>query len=114
MIGPCVMIASFVVLMAGSSLAEPQKPFVVAMTDPAVQRGAAFAKHNCARCHAIGHYGASALRDAPPFRDLHERYPLEELSESFSEGIMTGHPTMPVWKLEPDQIHDLIAYMKTL
>jgi cytochrome c len=35
-------------------------------------------------------------------------------SPTFAEGIDTGHPTMPAFVLEPDQIHDLLAYLKTL
>jgi hypothetical protein len=31
-----------------------------------------------------------------------------------AEGIETGHPTMPVFQLEPDQINDLLSYLKTL
>jgi len=27
---------------------------------------------------------------------------------------MTGHPTMPEFRLEPDQINDVISYLKTL
>ncbi|MDB5632926.1 MAG: cytochrome, partial [Tardiphaga sp.] len=29
-------------------------------------------------------------------------------------GIYTGHPTMPAFQLEADQINDLLAYLKTL
>jgi cytochrome c len=45
---------------------------------------------------------------------LHKRYPIETLAESLAEGIQTGHPTMPEFRLEPDQIHDLLSYLKTL
>jgi cytochrome c len=82
--------------------------------DVKAQRGRAFAQANCAKCHAIGSVGDSPLRIAPPFRTLHERYPVEQLAESFAEGIVTGHPTMPEFRLEPDQIADLIAHLKTL
>jgi cytochrome c len=94
--------------------------FTVFMGEPAsaldgrAQRGSLFAQHNCARCHAIGKVGTSPLPEAPPFRTLHERYPVEDLTEAFAEGIMTGHPTMPEWRLDPAQIGDLIAYLKTL
>jgi cytochrome c len=68
----------------------------------------------CAKCHAIGPYGASPLQIAPPFRELHLRYPVEDLAESFAEGILVGHPSMPVFRFDPDQIANLIAYLKTL
>ena len=81
---------------------------------PDAQRGFVFAKTNCARCHAIGRYGDSPLAIAPPFRTLHERYAIEELEEAFAEGIVTGHPTMPQFQLDPAQVNDLSAYLKTL
>jgi cytochrome c len=40
---------------------------------------------------------------APPFRTLHERYPVEDLVEPLAEGIVTGHPTMPEFRFDPGQ-----------
>lgn len=81
---------------------------------PAEQRGKTFALTNCARCHSIDRITASPLKIAPPFRTLHKRYPVESLAEALAEGIVTGHPTMPEFRLEPDQIHDLLTFLKTL
>ena len=80
----------------------------------AVQQGQAFAQANCARCHAIGPLGDSPLPKAPPFRALHQRYPVENLFEALAEGIRTAHPAMPEFQLEQRQIDDLIAYLKSL
>ncbi len=82
--------------------------------EPAARRGYVFVNANCAGCHAIGRYGNSPLPIAPPFRTLHERYPVEDLEESLAEGIVTGHPSMPQFKLDPDQVHNVIAYLKSL
>jgi mono/diheme cytochrome c family protein len=81
---------------------------------PAAQRGLVFVRTNCARCHSIDRVSNSTLPMAPPFRSLHERYPVENLQESLAEGIITGHPSMPEFRLDPDQITDVIAYLKTL
>jgi mono/diheme cytochrome c family protein len=81
---------------------------------PSEQRGRIFALTNCARCHAIDRVSSSPLKIAPPFRTLHTRYPVETLAEALAEGIQTGHPAMPEFQLDPDQIHDLLSYMKTL
>ena len=81
---------------------------------PAEQRGKTFALANCARCHSIDRVTPSPLQVAPPFRTLHKRYPIESLAEALAEGIVTGHPTMPEFRLEPDQIHDLLSFLKTL
>jgi mono/diheme cytochrome c family protein len=68
----------------------------------------------CARCHAIDRVSPSPLKIAPPFRNLHERYPVEMLEEALAEGIVTGHPTMPEFRFDGDQIGDFIAFLKTL
>jgi cytochrome c len=81
---------------------------------PAEQRGKTFALTNCARCHSIDRVTQSPLKIAPPFRTLHLRYPVETLGEALAEGIETGHPTMPTFQLGPDQIHDLLSYLKSL
>ena len=85
-----------------------------AAASPQEQRGKTFALNNCAKCHSVDKVTASPLKIAPPFRTLHRRYPIETLSEALAEGISTGHPTMPAFQLEPDQIGDLLAYLKTL
>src|SRR5215471_2102391 len=79
-----------------------------------VERGQHFARVNCARCHSVDKVTPSPLAIAPPFRTLHTRYPVESLAESLAEGIMTGHPTMPEFRLDPAQINDVIAYLKWL
>ena len=81
---------------------------------PAEQRGKNFVVTNCSRCHAVDKVSPSPLTIAPPFRDLHRKYPIESLQESLAEGIVTGHPTMPVFRLEPDQINDVLSYLKSL
>jgi cytochrome c len=78
------------------------------------QRGQAFVQTNCAQCHAIGRVGDSPVPEAPPFRTLHNRYPIESLAEAFAEGITTGHPSMPQFQLDPAQINDLLAYLESV
>jgi mono/diheme cytochrome c family protein len=73
-----------------------------------------FVEENCAACHAIGGDDESTLAEAPAFRTLHQRYPVEFLAEALAEGIVTAHLAMPVFQLEPDQIDDVIAYLKSL
>jgi mono/diheme cytochrome c family protein len=86
----------------------------VLAASPAEQRGRKFALVHCARCHAIDSAGQSPLKIAPPFRTLHQRYPIETLAEAFAEGIYTGHAEMPAFELNPDQINDLLSYLKSL
>ena len=81
---------------------------------PAAQRGLVIVRTNCSRCHAIGKFGDSTLPIAPPFRTLHEHYPVEDLQEPLGEGIVTGHPNMPEFRFDPGQVGDIIAYLKSL
>lgn len=77
-------------------------------------KGKAFVASNCARCHAIGLHDDSHMPEAPAFRTLHNRYPIDSLAEAFAEGIVTGHPAMPQFELSIDTINDMLAYMKSL
>jgi len=79
-----------------------------------VQQGRRLAQTHCARCHAIDKVSPSPLKIAPPFRTLHQRYPVETLQEALAEGIVTGHPTMPEFSFDADQVGDFIAFLKTL
>jgi len=78
------------------------------------QQGKRLALVYCARSHAIDKVSPSPLKIAPPFRTLHERYPVEMLQEALAEGIVTGHPTMPQFSFDADQVGDFIAFLKTL
>ena len=95
-------------VLAGLALAQAQPP------TGQIQRGRARAQRECAACHAIGATGVSTFGGAPPFRELHRRYPVENLAEALAEGIMTAHPAMPEFQFEPAQIDDFIAYLKSL
>jgi cytochrome c len=81
---------------------------------PDAKAGFTILNEKCSPCHAIGKAGSSPMKAAPPFRTLHTRYPVESLQESLAEGIITGHPAMPEFHFEPDQVGDIIAYLKSL
>jgi cytochrome c len=85
-----------------------------AQSSPAAQRGLTYVRTNCAQCHSIDRVSPSPLKVAPPLRTLHERYPVESLAVSLAEGIRSGHPSMPEFQLDPGQVADVIAYLKTL
>jgi cytochrome c len=82
--------------------------------DPSAQRGLTFVSANCSECHAVDKVSPSKLAIAPPFRTLHTKYPVEDLTRSLAEGITTGHPTMPQFQLDSARIVDVISYLKTL
>ena len=82
-----------------------------------IDRGRAFVEEHCSSCHAVGRVGNSPYRPAPPLRTLNRKYDVEGLAEAFAEGIIVGHKgerQMPEFVLQPDEIDDLIAYLKSL
>ena len=74
-------------------------------------KGKMLAEKYCVRCHAVDRDDKSTLLIAPPFRTFASKWPLESLEEALAEGIITGHPGMPVFQFEPDQIAALMEHL---
>jgi mono/diheme cytochrome c family protein len=83
-----------------------------AADDP--KHGEQLLQKNCASCHAIGRSGDSPHKFAPAFRTLGQRYPIESLEEALGEGIVSGHPDMPEYKFDADDVGDIIVYLKSI
>ena len=79
-----------------------------------VKQGETLLTRDCGRCHATGRTGDSPRKDAPVFRSLGKRYPIESLEEALGEGIMSGHPDMPEFKFDADDVGAIIAYLKSI
>jgi mono/diheme cytochrome c family protein len=99
-------------LLAGTVLAATAG-FAAAETSE-IGRGREIAEAFCGRCHAIGRAGDSPVAKAPAFRTLGSRYPVEQLAEALAEGITTGHPDMPEFTFEPDDIGALLTFLEDL
>jgi len=82
--------------------------------DPLLDRGTALVRHNCGRCHAIETSGDSPHSEAPPFRDLLKRYPIDALEEGFIDRIYSEHPDMPVFKVTPEQLDAILYYIEVI
>lgn len=78
------------------------------------ERGRQIAEQNCSVCHAIGAQGESPAPEAPPFRTLSANYRVSNLEEALAEGISVGHPAMPQFQFEPDDVDALISYLQTI
>jgi mono/diheme cytochrome c family protein len=89
-------------------------PSPVQAQNPGAQRGVVLARTYCVSCHSIDKLSPSPLPAAPPFRDLHKKYPVESLQESLAEGIVTGHPSMPEFRFDAGQTADFIAFLNSL
>ena len=97
--------AGFLALSSSAAAAED-------MAD--IKRGEALLEVNCATCHAMGRNGASRHPQAPPFRSLSRRYPIEALEEALGEGIVSGHPDMPEFKFSAPDVGAIVAYLKSI
>jgi len=85
----------------------------VAETTTADQ-GRVLLEANCSRCHAIGLEGESEHKEAPPFRVVVTRYLPDNLAEALAEGLISGHPDMPEFVFEPDQVEAIVTYLNDL
>ena len=109
---PAVMLTMVAVVAVLGMARQPASP--AAAVVPSAERGHALVQRDCGGCHAVEATGSSDFSPAPPFRTLHDRYPLDTLEEALAEGILSGHPAMPEYEYAPDQIADIIAWMKSL
>jgi mono/diheme cytochrome c family protein len=89
-------------------------PVTLARAGTEVEAGRRLVEANCSSCHAVGPTDKSQHPDAPAFRTLSERYPIDSLAEALAEGISTGHPDMPQFVATPSQIDEIIAYLTSL
>jgi cytochrome c len=79
-----------------------------------LRHGETLVMRNCSRCHAIGRVDTSTHPEAPPFRTLSKRYPIESLEEALGEGIISGHPDMPEFRFDGDDVGAIVAYLKSV
>lgn len=100
------LLAACVLVGIGAAVAAAEKDLTA--------KGEALVKANCARCHATGKEGTSPHPDAPPFRTLSSKYPVEDLAESLAEGIVSGHPDMPIFVFSPTDVAAIIDYLNSI
>jgi cytochrome c len=78
-----------------------------------IKRGETLVVRNCASCHATMRTGESTQPEAPAFRTLGRRYPIESLEEALGEGLVTGHDA-PEFVFENTDVGAIIAYLKSI
>jgi mono/diheme cytochrome c family protein len=101
------LIAAVLLLLFGAPLARAVEKDLTA-------KGEVLVRENCSRCHAIGTEGDSPHPDAPPFRTLSSKYPVEDLAESLAEGIVSGHPDMPIFVFSPHDVAAIIEFLQSI
>ena len=88
--------------------------FVLPAAAQDVEHGQELLTKNCGSCHAVGTSGDSPNKQAVPFREIGRRYQVEALEEALGEGMMSGHPDMPEFTFDADEVGDIIAYLKSI
>lgn len=112
---PCSFAARCVMGLALILLAAPLFASAAGAAEKGlIDKGEVLVRDNCARCHAIGKEGDSPHPPAPPFRTLSSKYPIDNLSESLAEGIVSGHPDMPIFVFSPHDVEAIIQYLQSI
>ena len=94
------------IALPNSALAEEASALVSA--------GRELVSKHCSACHAIAADDVSRNPQAPAFRTLGKRYPIESLEEALAEGIFTGHEDMPELQFQPRDIQAVISYLQSI
>jgi mono/diheme cytochrome c family protein len=109
-----VLLALAAMALGACSLSDQAPPRAEPLTVSDAAAGQRIAETHCSTCHAIGADGVSPHESAPPFRTLSRNYRISALEEAFAEGALVGHPDMPEFRLEPDEVDALVAYIYTV
>lgn len=89
-------------------------PGAIASDEAILKRGHALAAQKCSHCHAIGRDDERPHAMVLPFRDLHQRFPIEMLQTAKESLIISGHDEMPMFELSQEDMHALLAYIDSL
>ena len=78
-------------------------------------RGHAIVEAHCSSCHAVEARGESLAPEAPPFRLLsHDGYRVATLEDALTKGISTGHPAMPEFQFQQQDVRAVVAYLRSI
>jgi len=78
------------------------------------RRGAALVSQYCAMCHAVARSDESMAPQAPAFRTLGRRIPLDRLETQLVAGLVGGHPEMPKFTFEPRDAAAIMRYLRSI
>lgn len=95
--------------LGGCATAQTRTP-----SQAALARGHGFAARACAGCHGVEAVGESPNAHAPRFRELAARRSDAQLAAAIAEISRNGHLEMPPIYVTPDELADVVAYMRSL
>ena len=97
---------AFLMIAAGPAIAQE--------IGPPERRGAALVAERCAMCHAVGQHDESLEPQAPAFRTIGRRVPLDRLETQLAAGLLGGHPVMPKFTFEPREVSAIMRYLRSI
>ena len=81
--------------------------------DADIAAGEAYAEKVCAACHAVlANENMSPLPQAPTFQSVADTPGMTELA--LTVWMQSSHPTMPNIMLKPDELRNVVAYIRSL
>ena len=87
--------------------------YAVKAQEADVEAGAAYAEQVCAACHAVlANEQISPLAEAPTFQSVADTPGMTEMA--LTVWLQTSHPTMPNIVLKPDDLRNVVAYIRSL
>ncbi|MGE8940799.1 c-type cytochrome [Leptospira interrogans] len=92
-------------MLLGTSAAADQR---------SIAEGEDLAKTQCGQCHAVGRSDDSPHPITPPFRDLHQDFPIPMLVDALATGVVSGHDEMPMFEFTREEARALLAYIDSL
>jgi mono/diheme cytochrome c family protein len=92
----------------------PYQPLAPAERAAMAAEGREIAVSQCGACHAAGVDDASPRADAPPLRDILERYDSAALAGNMMIGVRVGHPDMPLFHMGPRGVDSLVEYLYSI
>jgi len=102
-----------IALAIGINLLGLSTSFAEESVPSALERqGRALAERMCAQCHAIGKSRSSPHSAAPTFRELSRRVDLDSFTNRLREGLISGHPDMPMFRFAREDARALTAYLR--
>jgi mono/diheme cytochrome c family protein len=102
---------------AAACAAQPEplhQPLAPAERAAMAAEGREIAVSQCGACHAAGVDDASPRADAPPLRDILERYDSAALAGNMMIGVRVGHPDMPLFHMGPRGVDSLVEYLYSI
>jgi mono/diheme cytochrome c family protein len=99
-------IVAFAILAVGATSAHAQRS--------PEDRGKDLISQHCAMCHAMGGSGTSPDAKAPPLRSLTQRGLLGSLESSLENGSLSGHPQMPAFLFQQQDVSAILRYLRSI